>query len=227
MTSSLNSNLRYSSWEDVLDGQQSAFSGYVNSEEKLEEVIDAYEYATLSRFCVLKSSKSFGRRADLTVTRRFRFCDPLQTLSLHINFDGIPYFSYWGRRSWSAIKDHIETWNTPKRKGRIVQNDDTQHDRHHHFIKDPEKVYQENYMKYCFGDKYITPEGFEYLQNILDERMCANKLLLGSIFSRYATFCNCSNKKLEQIFIAYPLMGRHYFERSCCLRSVPADGFAL
>ena len=59
--------------------------------------------------------------SDLTVTRRFRFCDPLQTLSLHINFDGIPYFSYWGRRSWSAIKDHIETWNTPKRKGRIVQ----------------------------------------------------------------------------------------------------------
>ena len=54
---------RYSSWEDVLDGQQSAFSGYVNSEEKLEEVIDAYEYATSSRFCVLKSSKSFGRRA--------------------------------------------------------------------------------------------------------------------------------------------------------------------
>ena len=37
-------------------------------------------------------------------------------------------------------------------------SDDTQHDRHHHFIKDPEKVYQENDMKYCFGDKYITPE---------------------------------------------------------------------
>ena len=31
------------------------------------------------------------------------------------------HFSYWGRRSWSAIKDHIETWNTPKRKGRILQ----------------------------------------------------------------------------------------------------------
>ena len=31
------------------------------------------------------------------------------------------HFSYWGRRSWSAIKDHIESWNTPKRKGRILQ----------------------------------------------------------------------------------------------------------
>ncbi|XP_022344843.2 uncharacterized protein LOC111137606 [Crassostrea virginica] len=94
----------------------------------------------------------------------------------------------------------------------VFTGDDTQHDLHHHFIKDPEKVYQENYMKYCFGDKYITPEGLEYLQNILDERMCANKLLPGSIFSRYATFCNCSNKKLEQIFIAYPLMGRQYIK---------------
>ena len=53
---------RYTSWEDVLDGQQSAFSGYVNSEAKLEEVIDTYEYATSSKFCVLKKSNSFGRR---------------------------------------------------------------------------------------------------------------------------------------------------------------------
>ena len=53
---------RYSYWEDVLDGQQSAFSGYVKSEAKLEEVIDAYEYATSSRFCVLKSLNSFGRK---------------------------------------------------------------------------------------------------------------------------------------------------------------------
>ena len=29
--------------------------------------------------------------SDLTVTRRFRFCDPLQTSEPHINFDGIPF----------------------------------------------------------------------------------------------------------------------------------------
>ena len=28
------------------------------------------------------------------------------------------------------------------------------------------------------------------------------------------------------VFLSFR-MGRHYFERSCCLPSVPADGFAL
>ncbi|XP_078327912.1 uncharacterized protein LOC144623388 [Crassostrea virginica] len=108
---------RYSSWEDVLDGQQSAFSGYVNSEEKLEEVIDAYEYATSSRFCVLKSSKSFGRRADLTVTRRFRFCDPLQTSEPHINFDSIP-FLILGKKIMECHQGPYRDLEHTKKKGR-------------------------------------------------------------------------------------------------------------
>lgn len=37
--------------------------------------------------------------------------------------------------------------------------DETQYDRHHKFIEDPEKDYKEtHFLKYCFGTKYITPE---------------------------------------------------------------------
>ena len=33
--------------------------------------------------------------SDLTVTRRFRFCDPLQTSEPHINYDGFPFLILW------------------------------------------------------------------------------------------------------------------------------------
>nr|XP_022298147.1 uncharacterized protein LOC111107296 [Crassostrea virginica] len=94
----------------------------------------------------------------------------------------------------------------------LTKCDATQHERHHEFLEDPEKVYKDNHLKYCFGTKYITAEGFEYLQNMLDQRMCTNKFLPGSIFSRYSTFSQCTNDELEKIFIGFPLMGRQYFK---------------
>lgn len=39
-----------------------------------------------------------------------------------------------------------------------IFSDATQHERHHEFLEDPEKVYKDNHLKYCFGTKYITAE---------------------------------------------------------------------
>ncbi|XP_062573245.1 uncharacterized protein LOC134235162 isoform X2 [Saccostrea cucullata] len=94
-----------------------------------------------------------------------------------------------------------------------LQNiDEAEHKRHHEFIRSPEKMYADNYLKYCFGAKYIEPEDFEYLQQILGERICVNKFLPGSIFSRYSSFKNLDNEELEKIFIDSPLMGHEYFK---------------
>ncbi|XP_056016045.1 uncharacterized protein LOC125678389 isoform X2 [Ostrea edulis] len=94
----------------------------------------------------------------------------------------------------------------------LTKCDKVEHKRHHQFMNNPEKVYRDNFVKYCFGANYIQPEELEYLQHFLYEMMCTSKFLPGSIFSRYSTFVDCKNELLEQIFIAYPLMGHQYLQ---------------
>ena len=59
--------------------------------------------------------------SDLTVTRRFMFCDPLQTSELHIKFDGIP-FLILGKKIMECHHGPYRDLEPPKRKCRIVQN---------------------------------------------------------------------------------------------------------
>ncbi|XP_056004384.1 uncharacterized protein LOC130046436 isoform X2 [Ostrea edulis] len=94
----------------------------------------------------------------------------------------------------------------------LTKCDEVEHKRHHQFMNNPEKVYRDNFVKYCFGANYIQPEELEYLQHFLYEMMCTSKFLPGSIFSRYSTFVDCKNEQLEQIFIVYPLMGHQYLK---------------
>ncbi|XP_062567170.1 uncharacterized protein LOC134229432 [Saccostrea cucullata] len=89
----------------------------------------------------------------------------------------------------------------------LTKCDEGDHKRHHDFIKSPEKTYTENYIKYYFGAKYIEPEDFEYLQEVLGERMCTNKLLPGVMNKDRDNSLKQAGSDIERIhiFVAYSI----------------------